>query len=213
MQLPFSREAFFDVFAVYNNALWPFVLALWAATLLALIARVAGRDRSEWTFGLLAVQWAWSAVAYHASLFSAINPAAWGFAALFLVQAALLTWFGVVHHRLRFSEATPVAHIAGYVLIVYGLFYPLLAVVDGHAYPRVPTFGVPCPTTIVTVGFLLLVRGRLPFALVVVPVLWAALAGSSAFLLDVHTDLMLLVAGAALLVRAWPTTMPVAATR
>jgi len=29
MRLPFSREAFFDVFAAYNSALWPAVVAPW----------------------------------------------------------------------------------------------------------------------------------------------------------------------------------------
>ena len=33
----------------------------------------------------------WLAVAYHATLFSGINPAAWLFAAMFLIQAGLLT--------------------------------------------------------------------------------------------------------------------------
>src|SRR5688572_3985311 len=36
---------------------------------------------------LLAWHWAWSAVAYHMAFFTRINPAAWPFAALFLVFA------------------------------------------------------------------------------------------------------------------------------
>ena len=40
--------------------------------------------------------WAWSALAYHAAFFTRINPAAWLFAALFLVQATAFFWSGVV---------------------------------------------------------------------------------------------------------------------
>ena len=29
MQLPFTREQFFDLFVAYNEALWPAVVALW----------------------------------------------------------------------------------------------------------------------------------------------------------------------------------------
>ena len=31
MQLPFTEEQFFDLFAAYNEALWPALIALWIA--------------------------------------------------------------------------------------------------------------------------------------------------------------------------------------
>jgi hypothetical protein len=42
--------------------------------------------------GRRASQAAWSAVAYHIMFFTRINPAAWLFAAIFLLQAAQLRW-------------------------------------------------------------------------------------------------------------------------
>jgi len=205
MQLPFSRDAFFEVFAAYNDSWWPVALVLWTATLIAFVIRLRGRNASEWTFGLLAIQWGWSAVAYHASLFSRINPAALLFAALFLIQAGLLIWYGVAQQRLPFSDERPSAYLVGSALVVYGLLYPLIVLVGDHSYPRVPTFGVPCPTTIVTVGFLLLVRGRVPPLVSVVPVMWAAIGGSGAFLFGVRADLALPIAGLALALRTWST--------
>jgi Family of unknown function (DUF6064) len=41
---------------------------------------------------LLATLWIWNAVAYHALLFTSINPAAWLFAGLFTVEGVLLFW-------------------------------------------------------------------------------------------------------------------------
>ena len=35
MQLPFTREQFFDLFAAYNAALWPALAALWLASVVA----------------------------------------------------------------------------------------------------------------------------------------------------------------------------------
>ena len=203
--MPFSHDAFFEVFAIYNRAFWPVVLGLWLATLIAYLQRSGEPAGRTWVFGLLAIQWVWSGVVYHAGLFSQINPAAWLFAALFVTQAGLLAWHGVVRRRLEFSSDCSNAVLAGYGLIAYGLLYPLIAFAGGQAYPRLATFGVPCPTTIVTAGFLILLRGRVPAALAIVPVIWAAIGGSAAFLLGVYADLALLVAGGALAFRTWFT--------
>jgi hypothetical protein len=70
-------------------------------------------------------------------------------------------------------------------------------------YPRVPTFGVPCPTTILTLGFLLAVRPALPLMTAAVPILWAVIGGSAAILFGVWADLMMPVAAGALLVDVW----------
>lgn len=197
MRLPFSRVAFLDVFEVYNTVLWPFALGLWLATALAFVAHVRGRDRSSWTFGLLAVLWAWGAIAYHLALFTWINPAAWIFAVGFLVEAGLLAWCGI-RGGLRFSHGRALQERVAHALIIYGLLYPVIALIGVHSYPRVPTFGVPCPTTIVTAGFLMLVSRPVPAVLTLVPLLWAVVGGSAAFLLGMYADLALLTAGVAL---------------
>jgi hypothetical protein len=60
-------------------------------------------------------------------------------------------------------------------------------------------FGVPCPTTIFTAGILMLARPRI-WPLSVIPVLWSAIGGSAAFLFGVAADLVLPIAGLALIV-------------
>jgi hypothetical protein len=62
---------------------------------------------------------------------------------------------------------------------------------------RIPTFGVPCPTTIFTAGLLMLAASR-SWPLAIVPVIWSLVAGSAAFLLDVRADYALPIAGIAL---------------
>jgi len=208
--MPFSRDAFFDTFATYNEAFWPVALVLWIATLIAYTLRTNERAGTRSVFGLLALQWVWSGLAYHAVNFSRINPAAWLFAAFFVAEAGLLAWHSLVRQRLTFADARSVEALLGYGLIAYGLLYPVLALVGGHSYPRVPTFGLPCPTTIVTAGFLFLLR-RVPPSLAIVPVLWAAIGGSAVFLFGVPADLMLFAAGAALAFRTWSTRTAVIA--
>jgi hypothetical protein len=68
----------------------------------------------------------------------------------------------------------------------------MLNLLSGHTYPASPTFGVPCPTGILTAGLFLTAAKRLPIAVVVVPVLWAIIGGSAALVLGVTTDYVLL---------------------
>jgi hypothetical protein len=199
MHLPFTREQFFDVFAAYNTALWPAVLALWLASALVAVLlfarphRVSGRVVSM----LLAVHWAWSALAYHAAFFSAINPAAWAFAAFFLIEAVLFLWSGTVRGPLRFVPRSSGWAPVAWALIVYALVYPVINAVQHGTLVRIPAFGVPCPTTIFTAGLLLLETSR-SWTLRIVPIAWSVIGGSAALLLGVRADYALPVAALAL---------------
>ncbi len=197
--LPFSRDAFLDVFAAYNQTFWPVALALWLLTAAAFALHVRRQGSDAVISRLLAVQWFWSALAYHAMFFSSINPAAWAFSALFVIEAAVLMWTGAVRHRLHFSRAPSFRHAMSCGVIGYALAYPLLAFVDVGTFPRVPTFGVPCPTAIATIGFLLAADPPFPRAVAIIPVLWAFIAGSAAFSLGVHVDIVLPIGAVTLL--------------
>jgi uncharacterized protein DUF6064 len=201
MTLPFTGDEFFDVLAAYNERLWPFVLMLWLVTAYAVVMLARARPVRPWLIaGLLAFHWAWSGLAYHAAFFSRINPAAWVFAGLFLLEAGLLVWYGVVHHRFQVSRGPIFQQVLSCGLIGYALLYPAIARAEGHAFPRLPIFGVPCPTTILTIGLLLAADRSLPRLVAVVPLIWAFIGGSAAFLFGVRADLMLLAAGLALAV-------------
>ena len=107
MRLPFSRD-FFDLFAAYNGALWPAVVALWVASVLAGVWLLSSRrSHGRWISGLLTVHWAWSAVADHVVFFTRINPAAWLSAAIFLLQAALFFGRGLSEGTCRSCRPGP----------------------------------------------------------------------------------------------------------
>ena len=209
MQLPFTAEQFFDLFAAYNQALWPVAVALWiasAVTTVRLLWPGSGPD-PRWIAALLAAHWL-SGVVYHVVFFTRINPAAWGFAALFLAEALLFIKAATGRRGLAFASRsawTPLAR--GFLL--YALAYPAINAVDHHSLVRIPTFGLPCPTTIFTAGMLMMLGPRV-WQLAIVPVIWSVIGGSAAPVLGVHADYALPVAGLAL---ALYTLRPGAAAR
>jgi hypothetical protein len=50
-----------------------------------------------------------------------------------------------------------------------------------------PTYGVPCPTAILTIGLLMTTLDSVPLSLAIIPVLWGFIGGSAAVLLAVPT--------------------------
>jgi hypothetical protein len=179
--LPFTADQFFAVFSSYNHAIWPwqFVLASTAAVVaIGAWRRPAQAKRTVPIF--LAVLWIWSGLAYHLTHFARINPAAYVFAGLFVLQGVLWLW-AAIYGRLHFGPPGGSAWTVGAVAIVYSLaIYPVLGILLGHGYPTAPTFGAPCPSTIFTFGILLWARPWVPMRLLFIPFLWAVLAAPAA---------------------------------
>jgi len=102
--------------------------------------------------------------------------------------------------------------------------YPAINAAQHLSVSRIPTFGVPCPTMIFTAGMLMLATPR-SWRLSIVPVIWSLIGGSAAFLLGVHADYALPLAGIALTIfstqrtsgnwgsrNAWSRSRPVTET-
>jgi hypothetical protein len=199
MTLPFTVEQFLQVFERYNAAIWPLQLVAGVAGL-AVVALALARSPSAGraAAAVLAAMWLVNGIGYHLSFFREINPAAIGFGALFIVQAALLIWQGVFRDRLQPALGRDARTGVALVAIAYAMLgYPLLGYLLGHVYPAAPIFGVaPCPTAIFTLGVLLLARPALPGWLFAIPLAWSVVGGSAAFVLEVREDLGLVAAGA-----------------
>lgn len=200
MQLPFTKEQFFDLFVAYNGALWPALVALWIVSVVASVLLFSSRRPPDrWISALLAAHWIWSALAYHVAFFTRINPAAWVFAAIFLLQGALFFWLGVVQGRLSFAPWRSAWAPVAWILIAYSLLYPGINAVQHVSVSRIPAFGVPCPTMIFTAGMLMLATPR-SWRVSIIPVIWSVIGGSAASLLGVRADYALPIAGVALAV-------------
>lgn len=218
MQLPFTVEQFFDVIRAYNAAVWPAQVVLVALAVAAVVLVVVPRRWSGVGISLiLAILWAWLGLVYHLAFFTTINPVAYAFAAMSVAGAAAFFWQGVVRQRLRFRWVASARAAVGLGLVVFALVvYPAWSSDSGHGYPDLPTFGLPCPTTIFTIGLLAFAIRPFPRSTLVAPVLWCFVGAQAAFLFGVHADLALIVAGlvgVVLLVRSREVSLHPSATQ
>jgi uncharacterized protein DUF6064 len=197
VQLPFTTAEFLQVFRDYNHAVWPAQALLLAlglgASVLAFQPHAATRRGVP---ACLAILWAWTGAVYHLAFFRAINPLATLFAVLCLAQAALLLVHALRPGTMTFQAPRSVRGLLGGVLLVYAfVLYPLLARAFGHPYPASATFGLPCPTTIATIGLLLWARPHTPRHLLLIPIGWAAVGTAAALQLGMTEDFGLTLAG------------------
>jgi hypothetical protein len=206
MRLPFTEPEFLDLFAQFNRMFWPVAVLLWGLTAAAAAFIASGARRDRFVLLLLAAHWLWSGIAFHAVLFTRINPRADLFAALFVLQGLLFIW-AAARNLVTFTWEASLRQLSGLLFIGAALAYPLLVLVTGHRFPAAPAFAVPCPTALFTVGALLCAPGPVPKWLLIVPLAWSLVGGSAAFALHMTPDLLLLVAACALLPLLLPNAL------
>lgn len=195
MDLPFTTDQFLDVFGNYNLTVWPAQVIIIIIALFSIFLSVYKIKSSSRLISIsLAFLWLWIGIVYHYMFFTTINKAAYAFAFLFIMQALLFIYYGVIKNSLTFTFTNSVKGVISILLFTYALiFYPLLGYAFGHSYPRIPTFGLPCPTTIFTFGLLLLIVGKVNKILFIIPVLWAVIGFTAALKLGILQDIGLLV--------------------
>ena len=145
---------------------------------------------------VLGFLWLWMGIVYNLIYFTAINKGAYMFGVLFVVQGILILYAVFYKKSISFRFKSDAHGIAGLIMITFALVvYPILGYILGHVYPASPTFGLPCPTTIFTLGILLWTDKRLPLVLVIIPLIWSIVGFSAASSLGMKEDISLLIAG------------------
>jgi hypothetical protein len=194
MKLPFTQSEFYQVFIDYNRAIWPTqILALIIAfTLIATVFLRRGASSRNVLFSLAAF-WFMTGMSYHYYFFPKVNPMAYAFAAIFVIQAIYLVVSGI-RYKGTFHVSNSPESYAGLALILYAaVIYPLIGAAQGRIYPLSPVLGVaPCPTTIFTIGFMLLAKPRLSLGLYLIPITWGLVGTFAALNLGMPEDFGLL---------------------
>lgn len=195
MNYPFTIDQFFQVFVEYNQSVWPMQLIFYVIAILIvylLFKKLVIKNKI--ILCALAFFWLWMGIVYQWLFFSSINPAAKFFGAIFLLQGIFLG-YEAIRDKIDFSFSGKLRSYFGLFFLIFGsLLYPILGYILGHKYPATPTFGLPCPTTIFTIGMFLFIR-KLPKYLMVIPFVWALIGSVAAFSFGVIQDYLLFFTG------------------
>jgi hypothetical protein len=180
--LLFSPKTYDRLFELYNTAIWPAqVVALGLGLAIWGLLTRASAASARWVAGILAAVWLWVAIVFQIGRYAKINWAASYFGWAFVLEAALLLWFGVLRPRLTFGQPSDRAGWLGLGLFLFALWaQPLTELLLGRSWRRLEIFGMtPDPTVIATLGLLLLAKGQGRRLLVVIPVIWCAISGAT----------------------------------
>ncbi len=195
--MPFTIEQFLDTMGLYNNSVWPLQIAFNALALIMIFFLFKNSTTgNKFISACLGFFWLWMGIVYHLVFFTPINNAAYGFGIIFIIQGLLFLYFGLVKEDLQFSVRKDWLGILSGIFIFYALLiYPILGNYFGHTFPRNPTFGLPCPTTIFTFGLLFFTIKRVPWYLIIIPLIWSLIGTSAAINLTIYEDFGLGIAG------------------
>jgi hypothetical protein len=194
--LPFTADILFSSIAQYNRALWPMPpIALLLGLGVVLLTLRPVRDGNRLIGALLAASWLWIGIGWQLLHFARLDFAAPLYGALFVVEGLLLLWIAI-RGRPVFRYRGGLAGWGGLALAMLALAWPLVDRLAGVSWQSERVVGLaPAPTTVLTLALLLLVAGRTPWRLAIIPLLWTLIAGAMAWILWIPQDLALPVVG------------------
>ena len=180
--LLFSPRVYYRMIERYNESVWPAQLLTMAVGvgILGALRRPSARQ-GRIIAGILALLWMWVAWAFLLQRYATINPAIRYIVPLFVLEALLLVWWGVIGGKLSFPLKREASGRFGTALFLLGvLLYPALAGIFGRPARQAEAFGIaPDPTVIATVGLLLLPNSRFRWGLLPVPLLWCGITAAT----------------------------------
>lgn len=183
--LLFAPRAYWRLFELHNEAVWPLPLVTLPLGIGALtLALLRPRHHARLVAILLAILWAFIGWSFLWQRYATINWAAAYVAPLFGLQSLLLLIFGGVLDRISPDESA-LHRFSGSLLVTLALAFPLLAPLFGRPWQAAEAFGIaPDPTAIATLGFLLLARHRQAMLLYPIPLLWCLASSVTLWAMD-----------------------------
>lgn len=195
MKTPFTTEQFFEIFEKYNSGVYPVQIVLLVLGVVAVfLLHSRSKSKNMLIGGFLGLLWIWIGVIYHISFFTAINKAAYLFGTLFIIQG-LFFFVELFRNKLEFTFIGKTRGYIGYFFVIFGLLiYPIISYFLEGAWSNTISLGLPCPTAIFTLGFLMLTTSKLSKYLLIIPILWAIIGTGAATNFGVYQDYVMLLA-------------------
>jgi hypothetical protein len=196
MKTPFSTEQFFSVIENYNAFVFPFQLIILAigAVLIGLVVS-SKHSKIQFPAVFTSLLWIYTGIFYHFFFFTSINPAAWIFGSLFILQGGLMLYETIYKKRLDSATDHKKQRIIGFVFVLYGvIIYPLISYLSEGSIAGAISLGLPCPSTILTFGVFLVYGKNFSRYLLIIPAVWSLIGISAAINFGVYQDFVMPVA-------------------
>ena len=198
--LPFDAEVLTSLYEQVNRAIWPGQFLALVLGLGVVVLAVRPVAQSARTIGwVLAAGWVWTGAVFHLTYFAPLNFAAPVFGWLFILQAALLGWtMGVRGHEAGGHPIDAFGWVGLGLALAALIVAPLAEGLFRAGWAAVQLPGLtPDPTAVFTLGVLLMLRGRAPLHLALLPALWLAVSVATAWMLEAPDAMVLPVLGLA----------------
>jgi hypothetical protein len=198
----FTLAQFLEMMARYNMTFWPLQIVAYGLGIVAVLLAIrTTKHSSRIIAAILALFWLWGGIVFNLVYFSSLYPMAIAFAVLFVIEAGILIYAGLLKGTLSFTVKADVYGAVGALLVLYSMAgYPAIEYLLGRGYPSLLPFGlVPCPMTVFTLGILLWSNKRPPWYVLAVPILYS-LSGIIPIWKGIVEDIGLVVAGLATIV-------------
>ncbi|MGO8948222.1 MAG: DUF6064 family protein [Ktedonobacterales bacterium] len=188
---------FLAMFDRGNAEIWPMQL-VWYVGALAMVGLALWpvRRATQQICLIAAAYLVWVGIAYFGVIDSGMHLAGlW--IAVFILEAVLLLFAGIVRRDLMISPRWNLASVLGGLFMGYALVaYPIIGLLGGHPLSTLPMFGLaPCPTVIFFFGLLLWARPPAPTYLLPLLLAWGLCAAPAALGTGIVADVGLVVAG------------------
>lgn len=206
--LLFSPRVYWRLFELHNEAVWPLqipALLLGGIILIGVVRPYRWSDRI--ISGTLAAAWSFVAWGFLWNRYATINWAAAYAIPIFVLQALLLVWLGVLRNRLHFAADRGAAGAIGLSLLVYALaVHPLVVKLGGRPIQAAEVFAIaPDPTAIATLGLVAMASPKdAARLLLVVSMAWCVASWATLQIMGAwEAWIPLAAAGLALTARLW----------
>ena len=176
--LIFSEEAYFRIHELANQALWPFQIPLLVtAFLLIWLVRSKHKYARNIILLWLSVIWLFVGLWFVNGFYSQINTLAKPLSYLFIFESFILALSAFIVPRNTSHTAAGWMTVAGWLLLIYAYFvHPLSGLLWGRILIGLEFVGVaPDPTALATIGFLVLLRPKGYWLLMLIPLIWIVL--------------------------------------
>jgi len=184
---PYSRQGWLELIESFQQdyTYIPLVSLLCAALLAFMILRPPFPEAARLVLAFLAFAWFWCGWVFQMQYHASLNWAAPQFGWVFIAQTALLTLAAIFAKSLLWGSLEIRYQWPSFLILLLALLYPLIGLIEGRTTPQIEWLGLmPTPTTLATLGILMLLGGRTLWLLMPIPVLWALVSAAFTWKLD-----------------------------